>query len=234
MRKSPCTSVRRVAAAGPIRARGRRARTPGAARRGDRATRAGPRADPRSPARAVASAGMRWIAASAPARSSISRSRVGHPVSGEDRTGIGRAGQRLEHRPARPEHLVMVAMDRPRPGPAPPPRRPPASSAACGADSTSFPPSRAICTTSAPREGVRNANVSRDAPLLSRRSSPASGSPSTSPRRSAIARVRACASAPPLSTNRTLPCAMALCRVAIPTVRHGSDSPAISVVGPAS
>src|SRR5262249_13805041 len=54
-------------------------------------------------------------------------------------------------------------------------------------------------------ERVWNANVSREAPLLSRCSSPTSGSPSTTPSRSAIALIRDGASAPWLSTHWTLP-----------------------------
>ena len=145
---------------------------------------------------------MRWIAASAPARSSISCSRAGHSFAGEDRLRVGRAGQRLDHGPARPEHLVIDAMgdhgrDRhPGLGGRREQRR-------LRRRLDEFPSlARDLHARALPASGCRNANVSREAPLLSRRSSPVSGSPSTSPRRSAIARVRAFASATPLSTQR--------------------------------
>ena len=97
MRKSPWTSVRGSGSAASRRARGTRARTWDAARRGGRGSRAAARAGPRPPARASRrpACGGR---PRAPPRCRRAGPRAGHPLAGED--ALGRSCRRPPPRPS--------------------------------------------------------------------------------------------------------------------------------------
>ena len=204
MRKSPCTSVR-ASRGGPLgrERRGRRARTRDGARRGARATRAAARADRRS--RAAGDRGRRGRCGGSPraqprARRSA-RPPPGTPSPARIALRVGRAGERLDDGPARARARRRRRRRRSPPAPARPPSAAARSSGACGGAVASLLRRPGDLHHELAVGVVANANVSREAPLLSRLRAPVSGACSTSARRAPISRAR-CEDPPPAPPRR--------------------------------